>query len=60
MNCIKSLIICSMKTYLLNAVLVITFGLIRMRKYCMSYKLPDVVVKAMGIMTSLQELQQLR
>ena len=33
---------------LLNAIIVIKFGLIRKGKCCMSYKLPDSVVKAMG------------
>ena len=37
-----------MKFFILNTVLVITNGLIRMRKYCMSHKLPDIVVKAIG------------
>ena len=35
-----------MKSYSLIAILVIKIGLIRM--YCMSHKLPDSVVKAIG------------
>ena len=37
-----------MKTDLLNAILVIKFGLFRNGQCCMSYKLPDSVVKAIG------------
>ena len=37
-----------MRTYLLNASLVIKFGLIRKENCNMSYKLPDSVVKAIG------------
>ena len=48
MNYIKYEIRNSMKKDLLNAILVIKFGLIRNGKYCMSYKLPDSVVKAIG------------
>ena len=47
MNYIKSEIRNSMKTDLLNAMLVMKYGLIRNGKCCMSYNLPDSVVKAM-------------
>ena len=36
----------SMRTDLLNAILLIKFGLISKRECCMSYKLPDSVVRA--------------
>ena len=49
MNHIKSKIRNSMKTNLLNAILVTRFGLIRNGKGCISCKLPDSVVIAIGI-----------
>ena len=47
-NYMKSNTINSMKTDLLNVILVIKLGLIRNGKCCMSHKLPDSVVKATG------------
>ena len=48
MNYVKYKITNSIKTDLLNAILVITFELIRKRKCCMSYKLLNSVVRAIG------------
>ena len=44
MNYVKSIFINSVKTDLLNAILVIKSGLIRKEKCCMPYKLTDSVV----------------
>ena len=48
MNYVKYKIVNCIKTDLLNAILVITFELIRKRKCCMSYKLLNSVVRAIG------------
>ena len=48
MNCAKNKLRNSMKIDLLNAILTVRFGLIRKKQCCMSYKLPDSVVKKIG------------
>ena len=49
MNYVRSKFENSMKTDLLNAIIVIKFRLIRKGKRYMPYKLPDSAVKAIGI-----------
>ena len=48
MNCAKNKLRSSMKIKLLNAILIIRFGLVRKKQCCMFYKLPDSVVKKIG------------
>ena len=48
MNYLKSKFINSVKTDLLNVILVIKYGLISKEKCCMSHKLIDSVVKDLG------------